>query len=70
MVNLIGAIPEAVRSFADPRAKLHDYGKSPRPGRKLGHVTVVAARAGERDRLLNELDTCISQAGELQRVSR
>jgi 5-(carboxyamino)imidazole ribonucleotide synthase len=70
MVNLIGAIPEAVRRLADPRASLHDYGKSPRPGRKLGHVTVVAARAGERDRLLIELDTFIAQAGELQRVSR
>jgi 5-(carboxyamino)imidazole ribonucleotide synthase len=70
MVNLIGGIPEAVRRFADPRATLHDYGKSPRPGRKLGHVTVVAARSGERDRLLGELDACIGHAGELQRLSR
>jgi 5-(carboxyamino)imidazole ribonucleotide synthase len=29
---------------------LHDYGKHPRPGRKLGHLTLVAARAGERNR--------------------
>jgi len=25
-----------------PGAHLHDYGKDPRPGRKVGHVTVVA----------------------------
>ncbi|BDZ65769.1 hypothetical protein GCM10025877_27070 [Agromyces mangrovi Wang et al. 2018] len=23
-----------------PTAKVHNYGKSPRPGRKIGHVTV------------------------------
>jgi 5-(carboxyamino)imidazole ribonucleotide synthase len=23
-----------------PTAKVHDYGKDPRPGRKVGHVTV------------------------------
>jgi 5-(carboxyamino)imidazole ribonucleotide synthase len=30
---------EAMASF--PQAKIHSYGKSPRVGRKLGHVTVV-----------------------------
>jgi len=24
-----------------PRAKVHTYGKAPRPGRKVGHVNVV-----------------------------
>jgi len=28
---------------------LHEYGKSPRPGRKLGHCTLVAPTAGERN---------------------
>lgn len=26
-----------------PGAVFHDYGKAPRPGRKLGHVTLVEA---------------------------
>lgn len=69
MVNLIGAIPDSVRRFADTRATLHDYGKSPRPGRKLGHVTVLAARAEERDRLLSELQNCLGQAAGLQGLS-
>jgi 5-(carboxyamino)imidazole ribonucleotide synthase len=27
---------------ADPGARIHMYGKTPRPGRKIGHVTVLA----------------------------
>ncbi len=69
MVNLIGAIPDAVRNFNDAHATLHDYGKAPRPGRKLGHVTVRAARSEVRDRLLSELQSCLGQAAGLQRLS-
>ena len=29
-----------------PEAHLHDYGKAPRPGRKVGHVTLRAASEG------------------------
>lgn len=43
MVNCIGAMPARDAVLAVPGAHLHDYGKSPRPARKLGHVTVVAA---------------------------
>ncbi|MFI5046415.1 MAG: 5-(carboxyamino)imidazole ribonucleotide synthase [Acidimicrobiia bacterium] len=42
MVNCIGAMPDPAAVLAVPGAHLHDYGKAPRPGRKLGHVTVVA----------------------------
>ena len=39
-------IDEAVRRdpqalAAEPRAKVHTYGKAPRPGRKVGHVNVA-----------------------------
>jgi 5-(carboxyamino)imidazole ribonucleotide synthase len=40
MVNLIGTIPETARVLSIPDAHLHLYGKSPRPGRKVGHITV------------------------------
>jgi phosphoribosylaminoimidazole carboxylase (NCAIR synthetase) len=30
----------------------HDYGKEPRPGRKLGHCTLLKARAQDRNRAL------------------
>jgi 5-(carboxyamino)imidazole ribonucleotide synthase len=43
MVNLIGEMPDRAAVLAIPGAHLHDYGKEPRPGRKLGHITVRAA---------------------------
>ena len=43
MINLIGEVPESVQVLAIPSAHLHLYGKEPRPGRKLGHVTLRAA---------------------------
>ena len=42
MVNCIGVMPSRDAVLAIPGAHLHDYGKSPRAGRKLGHVTVIA----------------------------
>jgi 5-(carboxyamino)imidazole ribonucleotide synthase len=42
MVNCIGEMPDRDAVLAVPGTHLHDYGKAPRPGRKLGHVTVTA----------------------------
>ena len=42
MINLIGEEPSAEPILEIPGAHLHRYGKEPRPGRKLGHVTVTA----------------------------
>ncbi len=55
MVNYIGTMPDRERVLAIPGAHHHDYGKSPRDGRKLGHGTVVATTAAGRDRLLRRL---------------
>lgn len=41
MVNLIGQAPPTKALLALPGVRLHDYGKSPRPGRKIGHCTLV-----------------------------
>jgi 5-(carboxyamino)imidazole ribonucleotide synthase len=56
MINLIGEIPERAGNLKVPGCWLHDYGKSPREGRKLGHITVVAESAGERDRRLCQIE--------------
>ena len=45
MVNLIGRLPPLDRLLSLPGAHVHLYGKQPRPGRKLGHVTLVGADA-------------------------
>ncbi|MCP5155402.1 MAG: 5-(carboxyamino)imidazole ribonucleotide synthase [Ectothiorhodospiraceae bacterium] len=42
MVNFIGAMPPAREVLAIGGAHLHDYAKSPRAGRKVGHATVRA----------------------------
>jgi 5-(carboxyamino)imidazole ribonucleotide synthase len=41
MFNWIGAVPDASASALDG-VHWHDYGKKPRPGRKVGHATVTA----------------------------
>jgi len=41
MVNLIGGAPDVAEIAGIAGAHLHLYGKMPRPGRKLGHVTVL-----------------------------
>lgn len=51
MVNLIGTMPDARAILEIPGAHLHDYGKEPRPGRKLGHVTVRGDDASSVDTL-------------------
>lgn len=43
MVNLIGAVPPLERTLSVPGARVHLYGKVPRAGRKVGHVTLVGA---------------------------
>lgn len=43
MVNLVGSTPPLEAMLAIPGAHVHLYGKAPRPGRKLGHVTLVDA---------------------------
>ncbi len=60
MVNLIGSMPARRSEILDAGGYLHDYGKAPRPGRKLGHVTVLGADADERDRRLGALAKLIS----------
>ncbi|MCE7975055.1 MAG: 5-(carboxyamino)imidazole ribonucleotide synthase [Leptolyngbya sp. PLA1] len=45
MVNLIGHVPSAAEVLRLPGAHLHLYGKAPRPGRKVGHVTLVGPDA-------------------------
>ncbi len=42
MVNLIGTLPDSATVLAVPGAHLHLYDKAPRPGRKLGHITLRA----------------------------
>jgi 5-(carboxyamino)imidazole ribonucleotide synthase len=42
MLNWIGELPDAHAIFNESDAHWHDYGKSPRAGRKVGHATLRA----------------------------
>ncbi|MGH8250792.1 MAG: 5-(carboxyamino)imidazole ribonucleotide synthase [Steroidobacteraceae bacterium] len=63
MFNLIGRLPPAQPLLALPGAHWHDYGKAPRPGRKLGHLTLIARSRRERDRIAAKIATRISALG-------
>jgi 5-(carboxyamino)imidazole ribonucleotide synthase len=55
MVNCLGAVPEPRRLLAIPGVHLHDYAKAPRPGRKVGHVTITAPDTSTLDVRLGRL---------------
>jgi 5-(carboxyamino)imidazole ribonucleotide synthase len=61
MINLISSMPARETLLAEGGVYLHDYGKEPRPGRKLGHLTVVESTARRADlraaRLLRRIDS-------------
>ncbi|HEX9370275.1 MAG TPA: 5-(carboxyamino)imidazole ribonucleotide synthase [Roseiflexaceae bacterium] len=60
MVNLIGALPDPAAILAVPGAHLHLYGKAPRAGRKLGHVTVRVDTRGELEERLAQVQDLIA----------
>ena len=62
MVNLLGELPAAPAELTATGCFVHEYGKSPRPGRKLGHVTLIAADAGERDHRLIAVQRLLSRS--------
>ena len=63
MLNLIGGVPDPGAVLGVPGAHLHLYGKRPRPGRKLGHVTVHAETRGELAVRLGALAPLVAAAG-------
>lgn len=56
MLNWIGEMPAAAPVLAEACGHWHDYGKSPREGRKVGHATFRADSAAE-------LASALSRAG-------
>jgi 5-(carboxyamino)imidazole ribonucleotide synthase len=55
MLNLIGNMPPRATVLGWEGVHLHDYGKQPRPGRKIGHFTVVETTRARRDRRARQL---------------
>jgi 5-(carboxyamino)imidazole ribonucleotide synthase len=61
MINLIGTMPDRSKLLREKGLYLHDYGKTPRAGRKLGHLTLVETTAKSADlraaRLLRQIES-------------
>ncbi|HUG98420.1 MAG TPA: 5-(carboxyamino)imidazole ribonucleotide synthase [Gammaproteobacteria bacterium] len=55
MVNFIGRLPALADALQIEGAHYHDYGKTARPNRKLGHCTIVRPTPAERDAALDQL---------------
>jgi 5-(carboxyamino)imidazole ribonucleotide synthase len=60
MLNLIGTVPDPSAILGFPGVHLHLYGKLPRPGRKLGHVTLRADHDVELNRLRARVEPLIA----------
>lgn len=64
MINIIGTQPEPEQVAAIPGATLHDYGKSARPGRKLGHINLVLEQAASAAERLARVRAALRAVGE------
>lgn len=65
MINLIGEIPDVNALAAIPGAHIHLYDKTPRPGRKLGHVNVTGDDEREVMETVERVWALLPGAGEL-----
>lgn len=66
MFNWIGELPDPTPFLAMTDAHWHDYGKSPRPGRKVGHANVCAP---DVDTLRARLDMLARVSGREEQVA-
>ena len=65
MLNLIGDFPDLTTVLKQPGVHLHHYGKSPRAGRKIGHLTLVAPDHATLFRRITALRAAIGLAKQL-----
>lgn len=68
MLNWIGAMPAAGAVLAEPGGHWHDYGKSPRAGRKVGHATVRADGAPELAEALARIGRALGREAQVAPV--
>lgn len=68
MLNWIGEMPDAAPVLSEPRGHWHDYGKSPRAGRKVGHATLCAENASELAARLERVSAALGRQEEFAPV--
>ncbi|TNJ33602.1 5-(carboxyamino)imidazole ribonucleotide synthase [Arenimonas terrae] len=68
MLNWIGTLPAAAPVLAEACGHWHDYGKSPREGRKVGHATFRADSRGELAAALDRAGRMLDRSAQVAPV--
>ncbi|ODS63507.1 MAG: 5-(carboxyamino)imidazole ribonucleotide synthase [Arenimonas sp. SCN 70-307] len=68
MLNWIGEMPAAAPVLAEPGGHWHDYGKSPREGRKVGHATLRAETPAELAAALERVGKALGREAQVAPV--
>lgn len=68
MLNWIGAMPAAEPVLAEAGGHWHDYGKSPREGRKVGHATLRADSVEELAQALARVGAALGRQEQVAPV--
>jgi 5-(carboxyamino)imidazole ribonucleotide synthase len=68
MLNWIGELPDPGPLLHEPGGHWHDYGKAPRPGRKVGHATLRADSAGDLAAALQRIGTALGRETQVDPV--
>lgn len=65
MLNWIGELPPADAVLAEPGGHWHDYGKTPRAGRKVGHATLRADTPADLADALERVGAALGREGQV-----
>lgn len=68
MLNWIGEMPPAAAVLAEPGGHWHDYGKSPREGRKVGHATLRVESPSELADALERVGQALGRESQVAPV--
>jgi len=68
MLNWIGAMPDANAVLSEASGHWHDYGKSPREGRKVGHATFRADSVRELAQALDRAGQALGRGSQVAPV--
>ena len=68
MLNWIGAMPDPGAVLAEAGGHWHDYGKSAREGRKVGHATLRADSAGALADALQRVGTALGRDAQVSQA--
>ena len=68
MLNWVGSLPDADAVLRETGGHWHDYGKSPRAGRKVGHATLRADSVAELAQALRRVGSELDRAPQVAPV--